>query len=172
MIKRIPKAFLLTTFTVAVGFWPVSLASHAQQSTTALTGEWVGNSEPAGRVEFLHLSLTENAGELVQPLKAKLTLVHREGSRVRIELSSLKLVMTGTLAGDVIEGEAEVPGTKGHFRLMRAVKVAPEVLASYVGAYRFRNGDFIVIDRFPKTQDTLWVTDVKSGQTRTIFPRS
>jgi pimeloyl-ACP methyl ester carboxylesterase len=38
--------------------------------------------------------------------------------------------------------------------------------------YRFRNGDYIVIDRFPDTQDTLWVTDVKSGQARTIFPRS
>ena len=108
----------------------------------------------------------------MRPLKAKLTLVQREGDRVRIELSSLKLVMTGTLTGDVIEGEAEVPGTKAHFRLMRTVKVAPETLARYVGAYRFRNGDYIVIDRFPNTQDTLWVTDVKSGQTRTIFPRS
>ena len=108
----------------------------------------------------------------MRPLKAKLTLVQREGSRVRIELSSLKLVMIGTLAGDVIEGEADVPGTKAHFRLMRTVKVAPEILASYVGAYRFRNSDYIVIDRFPKTQDTLWVTDMKSGQARTIFPRS
>ena len=167
MIRIILKAFLLMTFTVAAG-----LSSNAQPSTTTLTGEWVGNSEPAGRVEFLHFTLTENAGELVRPLKAKLTLVQREGDRVRIELSSLKLVMIGTLAGDVIEGEAEVPGTKAHFRLMRTVKVAPEILASYLGAYRFRNGDYIVIDRFPNTQDTLWVTDVKSGETRTIFPRS
>src|SRR5215213_2453896 len=169
MTRVILKAFRLMTFILAVGW---SSVGHAQQYTTALTGEWLGNSEPAGRVEFLHLSLTENAGELVRPLKAKLTLVQREGSRVRIELSSLKLVMIGTLAGDVIEGEADVPGTKAHFRLMRTVKVAPEILASYVGAYRFRNGDYIVIDRFPNTQDTLWVTDVKSGQTRTIFPRS
>ena len=172
MIKVILKAFLLMTFTVAAGLSPVSLVSHAQQSTVSLTGEWVGNSEPAGRVEFLHFSLTENAGELVSPLKAKLTLVQREGSRIRIELSSLKLVMTGTLTDDVIEGEADVPGIKAPFRLMRTVKVAPEILARYVGAYRFRNGDYIVIDRFPNTQDTLWVTDVKSGQTRTIFPRS
>ena len=172
MNKIILKVLLLVTFTVATGWSPVNLVSHAQQSTVSLTGEWVGNSEPAGRVEFLHLSLTENAGELVRPLKSKLTLVQREGDRVRIELSSLKLVMIGTLAGDVIEGEAEVPGTKARFRLMRTVKVAPEILASYVGAYRFRNGDYIVIDRFPNTQDTLWVTDVKSGQARTIFPRS
>src|SRR6185503_16707227 len=167
MIKITLKAFLLMIFTVAAG-----LSTHAQPSTTTLTGEWVGNSEPSGRVEFLHLSLTENAGELLQPLKAKLTLVQREGDRVRIELSSLKLIMTGTLTGDVIEGEADVPGIKAPFRLMRTVKVAPEILASYVGAYRFRNGDYIVIDRFPNTQDTLWVTDVKSGQARTIFPRS
>ncbi|HEX7772535.1 MAG TPA: alpha/beta fold hydrolase, partial [Pyrinomonadaceae bacterium] len=147
-------------------------ASLAQQSTSVLTGEWVGNSEPSGRSEFLRLSLTENAGEMLMPLKAKLTLVQLEGSRVRIELSSLKLVMIGTLAGDVIEGEAEVPGIKAPFRLTRIVKVAPETLARYVGAYRFRNGDYFVIDRFPNTQDTLWVSDVKSGQTRTIFPRS
>src|SRR5687768_7422230 len=169
MIRVILKAFLLMTFTVTAGLASVS---HAQQPTTALTGEWVGNSEPAGRSEFLGFSLTENAGELVRPLKAKLTLVQREGDRIRLELSSLKLVMTGTLAGDVIEGEAEVPGTKARFRLVRTVKVAPEILARYVGAYRFRNGDYIVIDRFPNTHDTLWVTDVKSGQARTIFPRS
>jgi uncharacterized protein len=168
MIRKIARPFLLMTFTIVVA----SSVSHAQQSTSVLTGEWVGNSEPSGRSEFLRLSVTENAGEMLSPLKAKLTLVQLEGSRVRIELSSLKLVMTGTLAGDVIEGEAEVPGIKAHFRLMRIVKVAPETLARYVGAYRFRNGDYIVIDRFPNTQDTLWVSDVKSGQTRTIFPRS
>ena len=52
MIKIILKAFLLMTLTVAAGLSRVSLVSHAQQSTVALTGEWVGNSEPAGRVEF------------------------------------------------------------------------------------------------------------------------
>ncbi|HKP39174.1 MAG TPA: alpha/beta fold hydrolase [Pyrinomonadaceae bacterium] len=80
--------------------------------------------------------------------------------------------MIGTLTGDEIEGEAEIPGTKARFHLVRTVKVASDILARYVGAYRFRNGDYILIDRFPNTQDTLWVTDVKSGQTRTIFPRS
>jgi uncharacterized protein len=170
MLKIILRAFLLTTITVvAAGLSNVSLA---QQSTTALTGEWVGNSEPSGRSEFLRLSLTENAGEMRRPLKAKLTLVQLEGSRVRLELSSLKLVMTGTLAGDVIEGEAEVPGTKARFHLVRTVKVAPEILARYVGAYRFRNGDYLVIDSFPDTPDTLWVTDVKSGEARAVFPRS
>lgn len=168
MIRTILQAFLLMTFTVVAA----SSVSHAQQSTVALTGEWVGNSEPSGRSEFLRLSLTENAGEMREPLKAKATLVQLEGSRVRLEFGTLKLVMTGTIAGDEIAGEAEVPGIKAPFRLMRIVKVAPETLARYVGAYRFRNGDYIVIDRFPNTQDTLWVTDVKSGQARTIFPRS
>ena len=166
MIKIILKAFLLI---LAVGFLSVS---HAQQSTTTLTGEWVGNSEPSGRSEFLRLSLTENAGEMQRPLKAKLTLVQLEGSRVRLELSSLKLVMTGTLTGDEIEGEAEVPGTKARFHLVRTVKVAPETLARYVGAYRVRNDEYLVIDSFPDTPDTLWVTDVKSGQVRAVFPRS
>ncbi|HET6977450.1 MAG TPA: alpha/beta hydrolase [Pyrinomonadaceae bacterium] len=109
---------------------------------------------------------------MVKPLKAKVTLVQLEGSRVRIEVSSIKLVMTGTLTGDEIEGEAEVPGTKARFHLTRTVKVAPEILESYLGAYRFRNGDYIVIDRFPDTSDTLWVTDVKSGEARAVFPRS
>src|SRR5215204_809226 len=169
MIRVILKAFLLMTFILTVGFLTVS---HAQQSTASLTGEWVGNSEPSGRSEFLRLSLTENAGEIHRPLKAKLTLVQLEGSRVRIELSSLKLVMTGTLTGDEIEGEAEVPGIKARFHLVRTVKVAPEILARYVGAYRFRNGDYLMIDSFPDTPDTLWVTDVKSGEARAVFPRS
>jgi hypothetical protein len=56
----------------------------------------------------------------------------------------------------------EVPGTKARFHLVRTVKVTPEILARYVGAYRFRNGDYLVIDSFPDTPDTLWVTDVKS----------
>src|SRR5688500_4038246 len=93
MIKIILKAFLLTT--LAAG---LSSIGRAQPSTTTLTGEWVGNSEPPGRSEFLRLSLTENAGQL---FKTKLTLVRLEGSRVRLELDSLKLVMTGTLTGDV-----------------------------------------------------------------------
>jgi pimeloyl-ACP methyl ester carboxylesterase len=172
MIRVILKAFLLMTFTVAAGLSPVSLVSHAQQSTVALTGEWVGNTESAGKSEFLRLSLTENAGEFRRPLNAKLSLVRLEGSRVRLELISLKLVMTGTIAGDVIEGEAEVPGTKARFHLVRTVKVAPEMLARYVGAYRFRNGEYLVIDSFPDTPDTLWVTDVKSGEARAVFPRS
>ena len=171
MIKKILKAFMLMTFTVAAGLSPVSLVSHGQQSTGTLTGEWVGNSEPSGRSEFLRLSLTENAGEMRRPLKAKLSLVRLEGSRVRLELDSLKLFMTGTLTGDVIEGEAEVPCTKARFHLLRTVKVAPEILARYVGAYRFRNGDYLVIDSFPDTPDTLWVTDVKSGEARAAFPK-
>ena len=160
------------TFILAVGLLPVSLVSHAQQSTIALTGEWVGNIETPGRSEFARLSLTENAGEMQKPLKAKLTLVQLEGSRVRLELSSLKLVMTGTITGDEIEGEAEVPGTKARFHLVRTVKVAPEILSRYVGAYRFRNGDYLMIDSFPDAPDTLFVTDVKSGEARAVFPRS
>src|ERR1043165_8604809 len=111
MIRTILQAFLLMTFTVAAA----SSVSHAQQSTSVLTGEWVGNSEPSGRSEFLRLSLTENAGELREPLKAKATLVQLEGSRVRLEFGTLKLVMTGTIAGDEIAGEAEVPGIKAPF---------------------------------------------------------
>ena len=132
----------------------------------------MGNSEPSGRSELLRLSLTENAGEMRKPLKAKATLVQLEGSRVRLEFSSLKLVMTGTLAGDEIEGEAEVPRIKARFHLVRTVKVAPEILARYVGAYRFRNGDYLMIDSFADTPDTLFVTDVKSGEARAVFPRS
>src|SRR5689334_14902232 len=162
------RAFLLMTFTLAAG---LSNVSRAQQSTT-LAGEWVGNSEPSGRSEFLRLSLTENAGELRRPLNAKLTLVQLEGARVRIELSSLKLVMTGTLAGDEIEGEAEVPGIKARFHLTRTVKVAKETLARYVGVYRFRSGEYLMIDSFADTPDTLFVTDVKSGEARAVFPRS
>lgn len=93
--------------------------SSSAQTPTSIEGEWVGNSEPPGRSEFVRLSLTEDAGELRFPLgraTLKLSLVRREGSQVRFELSSLKLVMTGTITGDEIDGEAEVPGTKAPLR--------------------------------------------------------
>jgi pimeloyl-ACP methyl ester carboxylesterase len=170
MIRVILKVFLLMTFTIG---W--ASASHAPQSTIALTGEWVGNIDSPGKSEFASLTLSENAGELRLPLARfvqKLSLVSLEGSRVRFELSSLKLVMTGTITGDEIDGEAEVPGTEGHFHLVRTVKVPPQVLASYVGVYRFRNGDYFVIDRFLDTPDILFMNDVKSGEVRAVFPRS
>src|SRR6185369_3264564 len=147
MIKLTLHVFLLIILTA--GF---SRATRAQQ----LTGEWVGNSETPDRVELLRLSLTEDAGELRIPLSRfnqKLTLVRREGSQVRFELGSLKLVMTGTITGDEIDGEAEVPGTKAPFHLTRIRKVAPEVLAGYVGVYRYRNGQYFVIDRFDYIPD-------------------
>jgi len=71
------KAFLLMTFFLAAGFLTIN---YAQPSTASLTGEWVGNSEPSGRSEFLRLSLTEglteNAGEMLRPLRAKVTIYH------------------------------------------------------------------------------------------------
>jgi len=169
MIKIILKTFLLLTSVLVIGS---SGLIHAQQSTTGLAGEWVGNSEPPGRSEFLRLSLTENAGEITRPLKAKFTVVQLEGSRVRLEVGPIKLVMIGTISGDEIEGEAEVPGIKARFHLVRTVKVAPEILSRYVGVYRFRNGEYLMIDSFPDAPDTLFVTDVKSGEARAMFPRT
>ena len=75
MIRLILKVFLLMTLTVAAGS---SSVSHAQQSTTTLTGEWVGNSNLPDRSELVRLSLTEDAGEIRVPLSRfsqKLTLV-------------------------------------------------------------------------------------------------
>jgi hypothetical protein len=51
-----------------------SSVSDAQQSTAALTGEWVGNIESPGRSKFARLSLTENAGEMRRPLKGKIVI--------------------------------------------------------------------------------------------------
>jgi pimeloyl-ACP methyl ester carboxylesterase len=170
MIRLFLKAFLLVTLTATVG--------HAQ----TFTGEWVGNidSPPSaslvkGKSELTRLSLTGEAGEIRFPLanfKQKLTLVRLEGASIRLELDSLKLVMTGTINGDEITGDAEVPGTKAGFHLVRTLKVAPETLAKYLGAYRFPNGNYFVVDRFADTPDTLMVTDVKSGEARAFFPRS
>src|SRR5687768_2021666 len=85
MIRVILKAFLLMTLTVAAAS---SSITCAQQPATGLTGEWVGNSEATGRSEFFGFSLTENAGELVRPIKTKFTLIQHESDRDRMELSS------------------------------------------------------------------------------------
>ena len=63
MLKTILKPVLLTTLICVAG---LSRAASAQQPKV-LTGEWVGNSEPAGTSEFLRLSLGENAGEMQRP---------------------------------------------------------------------------------------------------------
>ena len=99
MIRVMFKPFLLITLTLAIGFVTFT---HAQQSTPVLSGEWVGNIDSPGRIELARFSLTENAGEMRSPLRSKFTLVQIEGSRVRLEISSIKLVMTGTIAGDKI----------------------------------------------------------------------
>jgi uncharacterized protein len=175
MNKLTLKAFLIITFIIVAGLSNKSLAQ-------SLTGEWVGNthippsaSEPKGRSELLRLTLTEDSGEIRIPLARftqKLTLVRRDGDRVRFELAALKLVMIGTITGDEMQGEAEVPGTKATFHFMRSAKVKQEILESYVGVYRYRNGEYFVIDRFADYPDILHVVDVRSGETRAIFPRS
>ena len=80
MIRVILRVFLLMTLNVTAG---LSTVSHAQQLTNVLTGEWVGKIGPPGRSEFARLSLTENAGEMRRPLKAKSTLVQLEGAPVK-----------------------------------------------------------------------------------------
>jgi hypothetical protein len=60
MVKIILKAFLLMTFAIAAGL----SSGRAQQSTSDLTGEWVGNTNTPDRSELVRLTLTENAGEI------------------------------------------------------------------------------------------------------------
>ena len=148
------------------------------QTANNLNTEWVGNTELNGKIiDFISVRLAENDGQLRLPWKrftAKLSSLRFEGSSLHCEFSrdAFKLVLTGTIAGDKIEGQAEAGGTKARFYLVRSKLVAPEILAGYTGAYRFPSGEILVIDRFADTPNTLFVTKVKSGEVRVFFPTS
>lgn len=69
----------MITFTFAAA---MSTVTHAQQSTTTLTGEWVGNSEHQGRSEFLRFSLTENDPRITRNALHQFTIYHLPSMRL------------------------------------------------------------------------------------------
>lgn len=166
-MKQLLLSFLLI---LTVGF-----GVQAQTAENTLAGEWVGNTEAAGKSQFIVVSFTRKDGRLNLPLDnfaANFSSIRVEGDRVSCEVDSIKLLLTGTLRDNEIIGDANVPGTKGTFHLVRTQHVRPEVLATYTGAYRFRDGRLLVIDSFPNIPNTLMVTDVKSGEVRAFIPKS
>jgi pimeloyl-ACP methyl ester carboxylesterase len=151
------------------------LCVSAQVRATDLSGEWAGNIEAAGKSQFIFMTIHGDAGKLTLPLdgfSTPLTSLAVQNQRVVLECNQIKLVLRGTIAGDDIEGEAAVPGTSGVFHLTRMPRLDPEVLKSFGGAYRFRDGRFVVVDIRSDVANILVVTDVKSGDVRAYFPRS
>ena len=145
------------------------------QTANNLNTEWVGNTELNGKIiDFISVRLAENDGQLRLPWKrftAKLSSLRFEGSSLHCEFSrdAFKLVLTGTIAGDKIEGQAEAGGNKARFYLVRSKLVAPEILAGYTGAYRFPSGEILVIDR-SRHHSKAFLTAINSPATcRVLF---
>lgn len=163
-------------FAAAITFGSAGLL-QAQQIPATLIGEWTGGTIANGNWQFITVTLAENDGQLNIPLsnqKAKLTSSQTEGSRTRLEfaLGAVKVVLTGSVGGNDFTGNVDVPGTKGIFHLTRTRPLTPEARANLLGAYRFRDGNLLVVDTLPDIPNTIFTVDTKSGEARAIFPRS
>ena len=144
------------------------------QTQPNLSGEWVGNTEAQGTSQFITLSISGNTGTLALPLgnfSTPLTSIKLESNQLVVEAGQIKATLKGNISGDEFAGEASSPGSTGTFRLLRVQKVAPATLAAYRGAYRFPDGEFVLIDVMYGLPTVLTMTDTATGDVRAIFPR-
>ena len=92
---------------------------------------------------------------------------------MRVELSDRRFpVLTGTLDGNTIAGTAEATGGRsGTFRLIRTAHL--ESISRYIGAYKFGDGRFLLVDTLPETRTSLlYAVDSVTGQVRAMYPTS
>lgn len=144
------------------------------QTQPTVSGEWVGNIESKETSQFMTLSISGNTGALGLPLgnfSTPLTSIKVEGNELICEFGQIKATLKGKISGDEITGEASSPGSTGTFHVTRAQKLAPDALAAYLGAYRFPDGRFVLIDVMYGSPTLLTMTDSATGEVRGIFPR-
>src|SRR5688572_17042631 len=76
------------------------------------------------------------------------------------------------LEGNRIDGKAEATGGRtGTFRLIRMAALDAAALHRFVGAYRFADGRFLLVDSLPGL-NLLYAIDPGTGQVRAIYPMS
>ena len=161
----------------------VSLANPAavvvvEQPSPAIVGTWVGGLEAAGEFSFYSATvrdgatLTGTASLPMRGLSGAMRSVTVEGDRVRFE-GPASLVLLGTVTGNTITGDfnAQAGRQKGTFRLTRVATVGADELLTYQGAYRFADGNMLLVER-ALFAPGLMVTDPSSGLTRIAFPRA
>jgi len=172
-MRRVLALFVALVFCAVETF---DFAS-AQSAAATVAGSWAGWMEVSGNFQPMAASLAPDSSppgaitNLLFGTSRPLQSLDIDGLRVRIILSDPRFpVLNGTLDDKVIAGTAEATGGRtGTFRLIRTAAIET-VARKYIGAYRFADGHFLLVDSVPPP--LLYSVDVGTGQVRGMYPKS
>jgi len=157
------------------------VAAQSPSATASVEGAWAGWLDVAGNYQPMTVSLAPSETppgtitNLLSGASRPLGAVVVEGSRVRISLADPRFpVLTGVVEGDAISGLAEATGGRtGTFRLIRTASLDVTAKRRYVGAYRFPDGRYLLMDLgYPPGSDMLYAVDAQTGIARAMYPIS
>ncbi len=166
---------------IGIGVANIAPSAAPQNSTPAVAGAWAGWLEVGSNLQPLTASLAPGANPpgsittLLTGVSRPLGGVTVDRSQVRITLADPRFpVLAGTLEKNTIAGVAEATGgRKGTFRLMRIAALDISAKRRFVGAYRFADGRFLLVDLgYPEGSDMLYAVDPQTGQVRAMYPAS
>ena len=171
----------LVTVVVCSAVTPDMCAAQSQLTRATVAGAWAGWLDVSGNFQPFTASfapgdtppgaLTNLLTGASRPL-GSLTL---DGQRVRFALADPRFpVLSGTLDGNTITGTAEAAGGRtGTFRLIRTAALDAAEKRRYVGAYRFADGRFLLLDiGYPSGSEMLYAVDPQTGDVRALYAMS
>jgi hypothetical protein len=164
----------VTGFAVAV-IVATSAAADAVTRVQTWAGGYVLNGHHVSlslRVAGSGESRSITASSLAKGLSdVPLTHVSWRGGRLRGQLKEDDGIdsFEARLSGSEIIGSIAKNGSRGILRLIRLAKVAPDRLRTYEGAYRGRDGTYL-IERLWVGHWMLNMAEERSGEFRSIFP--
>jgi uncharacterized protein len=175
------RTALIVLMTIALGELLLPATPAQDPKPVSIAGAWSGWMDVAGNYQPIRASFTpgKTPPGAITNLMSGLTLPLREvsvdGARVKVEWADPRPpVLTGTAERGSITGKAEASGGRtGTFRLLRIAALDEAVLARYVGAYRFADGRFLLVDMgYPPGSGMLYAIDPQTGQVRAMYPES
>jgi len=158
-----------------------AMPSQDHSTPVAIAGAWSGWMNVAGNYQPIRASFSPEktppgvVTNLMTGLSLPLRAVNVDGNNVRVEwVDARPPVLTGTVDRSSITGTAQASGGRtGTFRLLRTAAMDEAALARYVGAYRFADGRFLLVDMgYPPGSGVLYAIDPQDGQTRAMYPQS
>jgi len=167
--------------TIASGATLLPAARQQDPPPLPIAGAWSGWMDVAGNYQPIKASFTPDKTlpgaitNLMSGLTLPLRAVSIDGTRVRIEWADPRPpVLTGTVEPGSITGTAAGSGGRsGTFRLLRTAALDEAALAQFVGAYRFADGRYLLVDMgYPPGSGMLYAIDPQTGQTRAMYPAS
>jgi pimeloyl-ACP methyl ester carboxylesterase len=176
------RAALIVLMTIALGELLLPAAPPQEQPTpVAIAGAWSGWMNVAGNYQPIRASFSPQqtppgaVTNLMTGLSLPLRAVSVDGASVRVEwVDPRPPVLTGTIEPGSITGTAAASGGRsGTFRLLRTAALDEAALGRFVGAYRFADGRYLLVDMgYPPGSGMLYAIDPQTGQTRAMYPAS